>query len=103
MTGGLLLRLGSATSPYGDALVLFSPSVVANEAKEACPNVSWARDAVKRCGDGIFRALGFEKQVFKTGVTQGPIYRANELKVSRMNRILSLDELIADLVAIRWR
>jgi hypothetical protein len=100
MTGGLLLRSGSTTILCGDSPVSFSPSTVVDEAEEACPDLSWARDAVKWHDDGRFRALGFEQQGFKTGVTRGPIYRAKELKISRMSRILSLDKLVADSVEI---
>jgi hypothetical protein len=66
-------------------------------------DLGWARDAVKRRGDGRFRALGFEQQGFEMGVAQGPIYRAKELKISCVNRTLSLDEFIADSVEICWR
>jgi hypothetical protein len=64
MMGGLLLGSGSTTSPCGDALAPFSPSTVVIEAEEACPDLGWARDAVKRRGDGRFQALEFEQQGF---------------------------------------
>jgi hypothetical protein len=100
MMGGLLLGSGSMTILCGDSLVPFSPSTAVDEAEEACPNLGWAWDVVKWHGDGRFQALGFEQQGFKIGVTRGPIYRAKELKISRVSRILSLDKLIADLVEI---
>jgi hypothetical protein len=75
---------------------------MADEEEEACPNLGWAWNAVKRRGDGRFRALVFEQQGFKMGVTRGPIYMAREKKISRVSRSLSLDELIADSVEIRW-
>jgi hypothetical protein len=103
MMGGLLLGSGSTRSPYGDASVPFFPSTMVDEAEEACPDLSWAWDVMKRCGDGRFRALGFEQHGFKTGAARGPIYRAKELKISRVSRILYLDELVADSVEIRWR
>jgi hypothetical protein len=54
MTGGFLLGSGSMTCPYGDAPVLFCPSTTADEAEEACPDLGWARDAVKQRDDGRF-------------------------------------------------
>jgi hypothetical protein len=71
MTGDLLLGSGSTTSSCGDAPVLFSPSTAAIDAEEACPDLGWALDTVKRRDDRRFRALGFEQQGFKTGVTRG--------------------------------
>jgi hypothetical protein len=102
MTGGLLLELGSMTSSCGDAPVPFSPSMVEDEA-EACPDLNWAWDTVKRCCSERFRALEFEQQGFETGVARGLIYRAKELKISHVNRTLSLDEFVADSVEIRRR
>jgi hypothetical protein len=100
MTGGLLLWLGSTTSPCGDAPAPFSSFMATDEVEEAWPDLGWTRDMVKRRGDGIFQALWFERQRLKMGVARGPIYRAKELKISRVSRILSLDELVADSVEI---
>jgi hypothetical protein len=91
------------TSSCGDAPVPFSPSMVSDEAEEACPDLGRAWDAVKRRSDWRFRALGFEQQGFKTGVTRGPIYKAKELKISCVNRTLSPDEFVADSVETQWR
>jgi hypothetical protein len=102
MTGGLLLESGSTTSSCGDAPIPFSPSMAADEA-EACPDLNWAWNTVKRCGDERFQALEFVQQGFETGVTRGLIYRAKELKISHVNRTLSLDEFVADSVEIRRR
>jgi hypothetical protein len=67
MTGGLLLGLGSMTSPCGAAVTPFSPSPAVDEAEEACLDLGWAWDTMKRCGDGEFCALGFEQQGLETG------------------------------------
>jgi hypothetical protein len=92
----LALGSGSTTSPWGDAPVPFSPSMVVDKVEEACPELSWARDVVNWRGDRRFRDLGFEQQGFQAGIARGPIYREKELKISRVSRILSLDELVAD-------
>jgi hypothetical protein len=52
--GRLSPRVGLTTSSCGDAPIPFSPSMVVDEAEEACPNLDWARDMVKRRGDGRF-------------------------------------------------
>jgi hypothetical protein len=82
MTGGWLLRLGSTTSPCGAALAPFSPSPATDEAEEACSDLSWVRNAVKRCDDGEFRALGFEQQGLKMG-PHGVLFIGQKSKRSR--------------------
>jgi hypothetical protein len=45
---------GSMTSSCGDALIPFSLSTVADAVEEACPDLGWAWDVVKRCDDWRF-------------------------------------------------
>jgi hypothetical protein len=58
---------GVHDKPCGAAPAPFSPSPAADEAEEACPDLAWVQNAVKRRGDGEFCALGFEQQGLETG------------------------------------
>jgi hypothetical protein len=91
------------TSSCGDAPIPFSPSTAADEMEEAFPNLGWAWDMVKRRSDRRFQALGLEQLGFERGVARGPIYRAKELKISHVNKTLSLGEFVANSVEIQWR
>jgi hypothetical protein len=103
MTDGLLLRSGVHDKPLwccSNSVLSFSDG---GWGRRSLPR---RRLGTERCEAVWQRGLLCSRVCTKRaryGVARGPNYRAKDLKISLVSKILSVDELVADSVEIRWR